>query len=88
MLGRYSKALIAFVGTIATALLTLGTNPEIVGAIPEGATNWLVTVAGVLGTTVLGYLVRNQLTIDQIDKALEAGDLSLEDLKAVLGRRG
>lgn len=86
MLGKYSKAIIAVVGTIATALLTLSTSPELIAVLPESGGQWLATAAGVVGTGVLGWLIRNQLTVDQIDKAIDAGDISLSDLRALLKR--
>lgn len=87
MLMKYAKALAAFLGAIATTLLTLGTNPEVAGVLPDTATNWLLTAAGVVGTGLLGFLVRNRLTIEQIDAAIESSDLTIQDLKRYLNRK-
>lgn len=80
MLNKYVKALIAVLGAVATTLLTIGADPNVTGAVPAG---WAggVLAAGAAVTGLVTFLKRNQMTVDQVDKALEAGDLTLNDLR-------
>lgn len=82
-LGTKWKALIAVGGVVGTGLLTVASDPNVIAAVPTG---WPAAVLAA-GAAVTGYVAwgkRNQMTLDQIDAALKAGDITLSDLKTLL----
>lgn len=74
------KAAIAFLGPIGTALGVVAVDPDVVNVVPAGVLGGVVA-AGAAITGAVAYLKRNQQTVDQIDLAIEKGDVSLSDLK-------
>jgi len=77
MLSKYNKAIIAIVGAILTAVLSISTNADV------AAVNWdsAFAAVGVIITGILTYLVRNKQTVEAIDTAIEKADISVDDLK-------
>lgn len=77
MLSKYNKAIIAIVGAILTAVLSISTNTDV------AAVNWDSAFAaiGVIVTGLFTYLVRNKQTVEAIDTAIEKADISVDDLK-------
>ncbi|AZS06593.1 holin [Mycobacterium phage JacoRen57] len=86
MIGKYWKAIIALVGAVAAGLVTVQTDPDVVAVLPGDATGWLGAVAIPAVVGVLAYLKRNQLTADQVDKAIEQGDISYKELRELLNK--
>ena len=80
MVGRYWKAIIAFLVPLIALLASVGNSPEIQEAAP-GITAWLVAVGLPALTGLLALMKRNQQNIGDIDRALEAGDITLGELK-------
>lgn len=85
MLTKYYKAVIAFVVPLIAVGTYLGTNPEVV-AVAGAPAAWLLAVGVPALTGVLAFLKRNAQTVEQIDKGLESGDVTLSDLQNVLAR--
>lgn len=86
MISKYWKAIIALVGAVAAGLVTVQADPDVVAVLPADATGWLGAVAIPAVVGVLAYLKRNQLTVDQVDKAIVSGDLSLRDLESIANK--
>lgn len=85
MLSKYWKSAIAAVGVLATGVAALSASTDFNAVIPNAGSGWLVGV----GTVVVGalaFLKRNQATIEQVDTAIEKGDVTLSDLKNVLNK--
>lgn len=81
MLGKYYKAILATLGILATGLASAAADNDINAVLPAGS--GLVTAAlTVVGGAVV-FLTRNKQTIDQIDKAIEAGEISIADLQTL-----
>lgn len=85
-LGKYTKAVTAFVLSFGAFLTADLSNPEIAAALPDGATKWLVGVAVPAVVGFGAYLARNQQTVDTVDTAIQKGDISLKDLEDVLSK--
>ena len=85
MVGRYWKAIIAFLTPLVALLLAVANSPEVQAAVP-GATAWLIAVGIPLLTGVLTVLKRNQQNIEDIDRALRSGDVTLRELKELVIR--
>lgn len=83
MLSKYWKAAIAVLGVVATGLTTMATDPNVAEAVPAG---WPAAIlAG--GAIVTGWATwgkRNQLTVDQIDAAIKAGEITVADLQNLI----
>lgn len=83
------KGIIALLGALVTGLLgvatVLQTDPNVTAATDGASIGWGATVVAVAGliTGVIAVLKRNSLQVDQIRAGLEAGDVSLSDLRRV-----
>lgn len=85
MVGRYWKAIIAFLTPLVALLVAVANSPEVQAAAP-GAAAWLLAVALPVVTGLLTLLKRNQQNIADIDRALESGDVTLRELKELVIR--
>ena len=85
MVGRYWKAIIAFLAPLVVLLTTVASSPEVQAAAP-GAAAWLIAVGVPVLTGVLTVLKRNQQNIEDIDRALRSGDVTLRELKELVIR--
>ena len=81
--GVYWKAIIAFGVPFVGLLSVVASDPTIREAAP-GPTAWLVAVGIPVLTGVIAFFKRNQQTADQIDAALEKGEITLADLQKLL----
>lgn len=69
MIGKYYKAVIAFVAIAGTTLGSVAADPDIVGALPTG---WGAVIAGagtVVGTWLV-WLKRNEPTVSEAEEIL------------------
>jgi hypothetical protein len=100
MLSKYVKAIVAFLGVLVTGIAAVNSvvtsiadNPDIAAVLPPNFVGYVYAVSGslvVAGTVVTGviaFFVRNQKTVDQIDKAIEAGDFTLSDLESLISKK-
>lgn len=83
------KAIIALLGSLVTGLLgiaaVLQTDPNAVAVTDGASIGWgagVVVAAGAV-TGVIGFLKRNSLQVEQVRKGLEAGDITLSDLRNI-----
>lgn len=81
--GEYWKAVAAFLVPLGGLLTIVAASPEIQRVAP-GPTAWLAAVAIPLITGLAALFVRNQQNADQVDTALEKGDLSVQDLEDLI----
>jgi hypothetical protein len=77
------KAIIAFVGSLATVFLTALADPNIQAMMPKNWQTYLAAGGGALLTAALTALKRNQLTPNQVNTAIVKGDIAPEAVKAV-----
>lgn len=93
MIGKYSKAVIAFltilttgIGGIAALVTSIGSNEQISSVLPPSwatgiiAVGAAITALGSIVGGVLTWFLRNQQTVDQVDEGIKRGDLSINDV--------
>lgn len=81
----YWKSAVAFLVPLVALLTTVASSEAIRNAVP-GVATWLVAVGIPVLTLVATFLKRNQVLADQIDVALEKGDVSAIDVEEILAR--
>ena len=85
MISKYWKAVVAFLTPLVVLLTTVANSPAIQAAAP-GATAWLFAVGLPLLTGFITFMVRNTVTVETIDTALEKGDVGRHALKEIAVR--
>lgn len=87
MFGVWVKALIAALAPIGGALGTIAVDPDVIAAVGTGP---LVGVTGAAAVIfgVIGFLTRNKGTADQVDTMLQKGDVTFEEVAAILKKYG
>lgn len=89
---EYWKSAIGLLGALATGVAGVGvvlqTDPNLAAVTDGAAVGWGagVVAAGAAITGVVAALKRNVMNVEQIDTALEAGDVTIGDLKALLDK--
>jgi hypothetical protein len=82
------KAIIALIGTVGTAIVAVGVDPDVVKALGEqsATSGWSAAIiaAGGIVTGWATYAKKNTPTFESVDAALES--LPVEDLKAILAK--
>lgn len=87
-LTKYWKAVLAVLGTVGTAVVAVGVDPDVTGALAQNSatSGWAAAIIAA-GGAITGLVVaakRNTATFESVDAALES--LPVEDLKAILAK--
>ena len=83
MLNKNWKAVLATLIPLAGTLTLVGNSPAVQEAWP-GVSAWLLAVAVPVVSGVITWFKRNAETPQQIDKAIEKGEITLSDLEGML----
>jgi hypothetical protein len=79
------KSLVAVVGALLTALVTLLADKGVSHMLPSSWQAWLAGGGFALLAGLATYFARNTMTLQQVDQSLQKGDFSLPQLHSAIG---